>query len=164
MFQIGLKSFFRIVFHAVGGGRRLVKWRLEGDEMETMRGTDRSIGPSAAPSLRRTLSPQFNWNCLDKIKHKETIFRRNILLLSSNFMIGMVYFLYFYISSYAADSILRSAHHHFTELVEVHRAGAVPDHHQSTRTTVIPPMPPSTHREQSPTCSYSRGNSWERRC
>ena len=53
------------------------------------------------------------------------MFRRNILLLSSNFMIGMVYFLYFYISSYAADSILRSAHHHFTELVEVHGAGAV---------------------------------------
>ena len=53
------------------------------------------------------------------------MFRRNILLLLSNFMIGMVYFLYFYISSYAADSILRSAHHHFTELVEVHRAGAV---------------------------------------
>ena len=55
-----LEKFFRIVFHAVGGGRWLVKWRLEGDEMETMRGTDRSIGPSAAPSLRRTLSPQFN--------------------------------------------------------------------------------------------------------
>ena len=55
-----LQKFFRIVFHAVDGGRWLVKWRLEGDEMETMRGTDRSIGPSAAPSLRRTLSPQFN--------------------------------------------------------------------------------------------------------
>merc|ERR1719192_2497941 len=39
----------------------------------------------------------------------------------------MVYFLYSYISSLllCADSILRSAHHHFTELVEVHRAGAV---------------------------------------
>ena len=55
-----LEKFFRIVFHAVDGGRWLVKWRLEGDEMETMRGTDRSIGPSAAASLRRTLSPQFN--------------------------------------------------------------------------------------------------------
>ena len=55
-----LQKFFRIVFHAVDGGRWLVKWRLEGDEMETMRGTDRSIGPSAAASLRRTLSPQFN--------------------------------------------------------------------------------------------------------
>ena len=29
------------------------------------------------------------------------MFRRNILLISSNFMIGMVYFLYSYISSYA---------------------------------------------------------------
>merc|ERR1719192_635768 len=37
----------------------------------------------------------------------------------------MVYFLYFYVSSHANDLILRSAHHHFTELVEVHRAGAV---------------------------------------
>ena len=37
----------------------------------------------------------------------------------------MVYFLYSYISSYADDSILRSAHHHFTKLVEVHRAGAI---------------------------------------
>ena len=52
------------------------------------------------------------------------MFRRNILLLSSNFTIGMVYFLYSYISSYA-DLILRSAHHHFTEFVEIHRAGAV---------------------------------------
>ena len=41
------QKFVRIGFHAVGGWSRwIVKWRLDGDEMETMRGTDRSIGPA----------------------------------------------------------------------------------------------------------------------
>ena len=41
------QKFVRIGFHAVSGGRWIVKWRLDGDEMETMRGTDRSIGNPA---------------------------------------------------------------------------------------------------------------------
>ena len=83
----------------VGGGLWNGGWK----EMKWKPWEER-IGVSAPPSLRRTLSPQFNWNCLDKIKHKETMFRRNIILRSSNFMIGMVYFLFFYISSYAQFS------------------------------------------------------------
>ena len=64
MFWIGFKSFFRIVFHAVDGGRWLVKWRLEGDEMETMRGTDRSIGPRKPSPQMSTLYFYIFQNCL----------------------------------------------------------------------------------------------------
>ena len=45
IFGVWQKFLLGIGFHAVGGGRWIVKWRLDGDEMETMRGTDRSIGP-----------------------------------------------------------------------------------------------------------------------
>ena len=57
-------KFVRIGFHAVGGGRWIVKWRLDGDEMETMRGTDRSIGPRKPSPQMSTLHFYIFQNCL----------------------------------------------------------------------------------------------------
>ena len=43
-YLVVVKSLYASDFMLWAWGRWIVKWRLEGDEMETMRGTDRSIG------------------------------------------------------------------------------------------------------------------------
>ena len=78
IFGVWQKFFLGIGFHAVGGGRWIVKWRLDGDEMETMRGTDRSIGPPEhqASDVRNTKKnfrkkPRTVWEEIQQIQEKK---------------------------------------------------------------------------------------------